>query len=407
MNVCCDNVDIAALIDTGSSINIMSAALYKSFPRHVKSDISRFTEPIILANGQLIFVEGTSSVTIKTNQGLHEVKVYILSTTSHPLILGMEYLKSSNITLKFSEFNTNSKYHYVKCNKRLSIQPNSEIFIRANVPKYLSVGLQGICTNNAFSLGKGLLLAKALVTVSIDKTIPLKLMNPTNTTISVSKGSILANFQILNADFSVITEDIKCPPVVQNVQISGSNNQIISTGKNNEFTDETKTVFLSNFSIPEPLNPEQTTQLTNCLYKNKDIFVTKENPDLGFSTYVQHKINLKPDVKPKHQQPYRLPPHKREVLRHHLDELLKQGIIAPISEEENVPITSPIVLVTKRKKQNDTFQNEKDAALSQYRFCCDFRYLNSCTEQFKYFIPNLQELTESFSQFVPNYYIVN
>ncbi|CAC5359880.1 unnamed protein product [Mytilus coruscus] len=316
MNVCCDNVDIAALIDTGSSINIMSAALYKSLPRHVKSDISRFTEPIKLANGQLIFVEGTSSVTIKTNQGLHEVKVYILSTTSHPLILGMEYLKSSNITLKFSEFNTNSKYHYVKCNKRLSIQPNSEIFVRANVPKYLSVGLQGICTNNAFSLGKGLLLAKA---------------------------------------------------------------------------------------IPGPLNPEQTTQLTDCLYENKDIFLTKENPDLGFSTYVQHTINLKPDVKPKHQQPYRLPPHKREVLRHHLDELLKQGIIAPISEEENVPITSPIVLVTKRKRQNDTFQNEKDAALSQYRFCCDFRYLNSCTEQFKYFIPNLQELTESFSQFVPNY----
>ncbi|CAG2217767.1 unnamed protein product [Mytilus edulis] len=402
MNVCCGNVDIAALIDTGSSINIMSAPLYKSLPRHVKSDISRFTEPIKLANGQLIFVEGTSSVTIQTNQGLHEVKVYILSTTSHPLILGMEYLKSSNITLKFSEFNTNSKYHHVKCNKRLCIQPNSEIFVRANVPKHLSVGLQGICTNNVFSLGKGLLLAKALVTVSIDKTIPLKIMNPTNTTISVSKGSILANFQILNADFSVITEDIKCPPVVQNVQI-GSTHPIISTSKNNEFRDETKTVFLSNFSIPEPLNPEQTTQLTDCLYENKDIFVTKENPDLGFSTYVQHKINLKPDVKPKHQQPYRLPPTKREVLRHHLDELLKQGIIAPISEEENVPITSPIVLVTKRKRQNDAFQSEKDAALSQYRFCCDFRYLNSCTEQFKYFIPNLQELTESFSQFVPNY----
>ncbi|CAC5418267.1 unnamed protein product [Mytilus coruscus] len=105
----------------------------------------------------------------------------------------------------------------------------------------------------------------------------------------------------------------------------------------------------------------------------------------------------------KHQQPYRLPPHKRKVLRHHLDELLKQGIIAPISEEENVPITSPIVLVTKRKRQNYAFQDEKDAALSQYRFCCDFRYLISCTEQFKYFIPNLQELTESFSQFVPNY----
>ncbi|CAG2229305.1 unnamed protein product [Mytilus edulis] len=167
---------------------------------------------------------------------------------------------------------------------QIDIQPNSEIFVRANVPKHLSVGLQGIYTNNVFSLGKGLLLAKALVTVSIDKTIPLKIMNPTNTTISVSKGSTLANFQILNADFSVITEYIKCPPVVQNVRI-GSTHPIISTSKNNEFRDETKTVFLSNYSIPEPLNPEQTTQLTDCLYENKDIFVTKENPDLGFSTY--------------------------------------------------------------------------------------------------------------------------
>ncbi|CAC5382309.1 unnamed protein product [Mytilus coruscus] len=316
MNVCCDNVDIAALIDTGSSINIMSAALYKSFPRHVKSDISRFTEPIKLANGQLIFVEGTSSVTIKTNQGLHEVKVYILSTTSHPLILG-----------------------------------------------------------------KGLLLAKALVTVSIDKTIPLKLMNPTNTTISVSKGSILANFQILNADFSVITEDIKCPPVVQNVQISGLNNQIISTGKNNEFTDETKTVFLSNFSIPEP-----TTQLTDCLYENKDIFVTKENPDLGFSTYVLHKINLNPDVKPKHQQPCRLPPHKREVLRHHVDELLKQGIIAPISEEENVPITSHSI-----SKEGVSPPPDRVQAIQEYpppKNVKELRRLIGMLNWFRKFIPN-------------------
>ena len=43
-----------------------------------------------------------------------------------------------------------------------------------------------------------------------------------------------------------------------------------------------------------------------------------------------------------------LPPNKREVLRHHLDELLRQGIIAPVSEKEDLPITSPIILVSKR-----------------------------------------------------------
>lgn len=131
--------------------------------------------------------------------------------------------------------------------------------------------------------------------------------------------------------------------------------------------------------------------------------MTKENSNLGYTTAVQHKIILKSDAQPKHQKPYRLPPHKREVLRHHLDELLRQGIIAPVSENEDVPITSPIVLVTKRTKTIKSHLSDKDAALSQYRFVCDFRFLNSQTMEFKYHIPNLDELTESFSQCTPNF----
>lgn len=41
--------------------------------------------------------------------------------------------------------------------------------------------------------------------------------------------------------------------------------------------------------------------------------------------------------------------------------------------------------------------------MTAYRFCCDFRYLNSQSQDFRYNIPNLQELTESFSERTPNY----
>ncbi|CAC5377310.1 unnamed protein product [Mytilus coruscus] len=61
-------------------------------------------------------------------------------------------------------------------------------------------------------------------------------------------------------------------------------------------------------------------------------------------------------------------------------------------------ITSPIVLVTKRNEAS----NSKTSTQS-YRFVCDFRLLNAQTEDFKYVIPNLQELTESFAEIVPNY----
>ncbi|KAK3085455.1 hypothetical protein FSP39_003638 [Pinctada imbricata] len=119
---------------------------------------------------------------------------------------------------------------------------------------------------------------------------------------------------------------------------------------------------------------------------------------------MQHHIHLKPDAISKHQRPQRLSPDKREILRHHLEELLKQGIIAPVSAEENVPITSPIVIVSKRRKSSGEFEpGTREASLSSFRFCCDFRFLNSQTQQFRYSIPDLQELTESFTCMTPNF----
>ena len=72
------------------------------------------------------------------------------------------------------------------------------------------------------------------------------------------------------------------------------------------------------------------------------MFVTKNSPDIGLTHVVQHhgQIQLKPDAQPKHHRPYRLPPDKKQVLRHQLDELLRQNIIAPVHESENVPITN-------------------------------------------------------------------
>lgn len=124
---------------------------------------------------------------------------------------------------------------------------------------------------------------------------------------------------------------------------------------------------------------------------------------------VEHQIHLKPGADPKHQRPYRLPPDKKEVLRHQLDELLQQNIIALVGESENVPITSPIVLVLKPSKPKGKLTDlTKEQSLSYYRFCYDFRYLNSVTQEFRYNIPNLQGLTESSADKTPNeLYFVN
>jgi hypothetical protein len=51
-------------------------------------------------------------------------------------------------------------------------------------------------------------------------------------------------------------------------------------------------------------------------------------------------------------------------------------------------------LVTKRSKNTSEHKEiNREASLSQYRFCVDFRYLNSQVKHFSYAIPDLQELT--------------
>ena len=160
---------------------------------------------------------------------------------------------------------------------------------------------------------------------------------------------------------------------------------------------------MDNFKLDSHLSDDQIDQLKHVLCNNKDIFLTKDNPSLGHTDLVQHHLVLKPDFKPKHQRPYRLPPQKREILRHYL-ELLEQGIIVPLDPNEDAPITSSIVFVTKRSKKTSEHQEiSREASLSQYKFCVDFRYLNSQVKHFSYAIPDLQELTESLTQRIPNY----
>ncbi|GFO36719.1 Pol polyprotein [Plakobranchus ocellatus] len=114
-------------------------------------------------------------------------------------------------------------------------------------------------------------------------------------------------------------------------------------------------------------------------------------------------IKLKPEARPKHQKPYRLSPDKKKVLKHQLEHLLEQGIIAPSSAHEDIPITSPVVLVEKRTKSETKNTSEKERSLRSYRFCVDFRFLNSQTEEFCYPIPNIQDLTESVNNSHPKF----
>lgn len=93
---------------------------------------------------------------------------------------------------------------------------------------------------------------------------------------------------------------------------------------------------------------------------------------LGCTSVAEHVIVTKsPPIKQKY---YRVSPVMQKHIDKELEEMLNEGII----EESNSPWASPIILVKKKAKDS-------------YRFCVDYRKLNTVTERDSYPLPNVSD----------------
>lgn len=414
---------ISALLDTGSSINLMSQELFDSISTKHKLQVERCDESIVLANNQTIAINCVAEISAVISGQQQSFTAYVLQGTSHPLILGTEYMRTHGVTLNFDKMSVHASSAVVRSKKKIILQPNSETFTWGKTPKCLSPGLEGICSGSIHVSKKCLFVARSVSVVSSENSVPLKILNPTGKPVIIHKNKPLGSFQVMDNSFNVTPADpighVSSLPQQGSSTPSGSNslgNKIacnhvnmapMSSDKSSIPEGADRERFLSYFhqgSTTLSLSIDEKKRLDDCLVSNHDLFVTEENPSLGLTSVVEHQIHLIPNAESKHQRPYRLSPDKKEVLRHQLDELLQQGIITPVSEKEDIPISSPIVLVSKRNKPKPGIEpGSREASLSMYRFCVDFRFLNSQTQDFRYAIPDVQDLTESFTQKTPNF----
>jgi hypothetical protein len=82
------------------------------------------------------------------------------------------------------------------------------------------------------------------------------------------------------------------------------------------------------------------------------------------------------DALPIEKNPYRVPYALRDEMRRQLDEMLAKGVINPCAS----PWAAPVILVPKKSPDGTP----------KYRFCTDFRGLNSVTITPVYPIPDIR-----------------
>ena len=128
--------------------------------------------------------------------------------------------------------------------------------------------------------------------------------------------------------------------------------------------DQTENAHMPDIDLS--LNPNETQQLQKLLHDYADLFVTAGG-SLGCTGLVKHKIQTAgPPIR---QSMRRLPVALKATVNSQVETMLQQNVIQPSCS----PWSSPVVMV--KKKNGD------------WRFCVDFRKLNSVTHRDAFPLP--------------------
>lgn len=125
------------------------------------------------------------------------------------------------------------------------------------------------------------------------------------------------------------------------------------------------------------LNSQEKSVLKQLLTKYQNTF-SKSPEDIGRTNKVKHRIDTG-NAAPIRIPPRRLPIGKREIEKQEISKMLERGIIEP----SNSPWCAPLVLVTKPDLST--------------RICVDLRGLNSVTKKDSYALPRVDDCLEALS----------
>jgi len=241
----------------------------------------------------------------------------------------------------------------------ICIPGRTEVMVQGIVPKSSREQL-GMITPTVDSDLACSLLAAYTVCQAEGRNVPVRLMNTSNLDIQLHAGQKVGLFCPLVETYTDCK--MSAAPRLDSMNISCST------------SDNAALASLLEAHINPSLNDQDRYALLQTLLQYADVF----EDSLGHTDVIQHRIDTG-SSSPIRQYPRRLPYAFRSETKAQVEGMLEQGVIQPSSS----PWASPIVLV---KKKDGTF-----------RFCVDYRKLNSVTKKDAHPLPRVDDLLDALA----------
>jgi hypothetical protein len=322
---------------------------------------------ITSATGDPLSVSGIVTVDIGVGDLTVAHPTVVCENITHDCIVGVDFLQKHNLDVKFSTKTLNtatnstplliedpeSQSCRVAAQETVVVPAHHEMIIPATITAETKIDSCGLVERRQeYAARSPLVVARTLVDASSGM-VPVRVANPTPHAITIYKHTHVGDFctlQSVERESKVRNDSCN---VMEDASVPGR-----------QCSTEAEILQLLKIDLlPEPYRK----QVAPLLLEYQDVF-SKHPGDLGRTRKVYHKISTG-DADPIRQPPRRLPVHRQNEVRKHLDQMLEEDII----QASDSPWAAPIVLVSK-----------KDGST---RFCVDYRRLNAVTRRDAYPIP--------------------
>ena len=365
-----ENVPLTFLVDTGSNVSILNRSVYEKLSAEARNLVQSTNKKLLTVTGETTPFIGQAVLNLEIGAQSLPIDIHFADIENEG-ILGLGFLRDHNCDLMLTQNCLKIRNDKIRCfassrdaqltcckvfvSEYCIIPPETNMLVQCFTIGTIDRRGSGVIeVDTNFLHKKGLLVAKALVSPS-DGTIPLRIANPYDESVTLNKHTLVATYEALDSEELI---SVNATQTVANEQHSSPANEIP------EYLEELYAKSTQNLDF------NQNEEFKQLLLKCQSTYSSSSH-DLGRANL--DEINLVHITKLIKQAPYRLSLAKRQDAENEIKLMAEKDLI----EHSTSLWSAPVIIVPKKN--------------GSIRFCIDYTKLKKVTIQDSQALPRIDD----------------